>query len=175
MNCKQAQRDIALWAGHDLDDAAHRDAVRTHVAECPCCRMHYQRIKQTLHVLERADRPATFVSNDSIWPELAARINQPRPHSSPQWNSKRFGGWMPLLAMTAASFVLLVVVIDRPQPQTTTIHAELPASIPATPVIRAPSDPYAGLPEYQSPGNQDPDQNLDLFRELRLRRLSDGL
>ena len=38
MNCRQAQQDIALFVGHDLDDPRERDDVKRHVATCPDCR-----------------------------------------------------------------------------------------------------------------------------------------
>jgi hypothetical protein len=116
MNCKQAQRDIALWAGHDLDDPAEQEAVRRHVTTCPCCRVHYQQMKRTLRVLERAERPATYVSGDSLWPELATRIRRSRQQPSLERNIQRLGGWMPFIAMTAACFILLLVLNEQPQP-----------------------------------------------------------
>ena len=141
MNCKQAQRDIALWAGHDLDDAAQKEAVRRHVSGCPCCRTHYKQMKHTLNVLERAERPATYVSGDSLWPELAARISHSQQQSARPRNSNRFNGWMPFIAMTAACFILLLVVNEQPQPP----EGNIPRGMVPAPVYspeHATADPY---------------------------------
>ncbi|MCA9074265.1 MAG: zf-HC2 domain-containing protein [Planctomycetaceae bacterium] len=119
MNCKQAQHDIALWAGHDLDDASEKEAVRRHMTACPDCRNHYRRMKGTLGVLEKADPPATYVSGDSLWPELASRISHTKNRPSTRQNPNGLSGWMPMLAMTAACCVLLLVVNRQPQPQAT--------------------------------------------------------
>ena len=110
MNCKQAQRDIALWVGQDLDDPRERDDVKRHVASCPDCRTYYRRMKGALKTLGRADAPETYVSAGSLWPELASRIND-RESAGPRG---RFNGWMPFVAMTAACFILMLVVNEHP-------------------------------------------------------------
>ena len=109
MNCKQAQRDIALWVGQDLDDHCERDEVRRHVSSCPDCREHYRRMKSALKVLDRAEAPETYVATGSLWPELAARMNDRQP----QTPSGRFNGWMPFVAMTAACLLLMFVVNEQ--------------------------------------------------------------
>ncbi len=110
MSCSQVKRDIALWVGQDLDDAERRVEIRRHVSDCPGCRAHFQQMKRTLHVLERADRAPTFRSTDSLWPAVANRIAQPHPVVRPG----RFNGWMPFIAMTSACLTLMLVVNDRP-------------------------------------------------------------
>lgn len=172
MNCKQAQRDIALWAGHDLDDASQREAVRQHVTGCPCCRAHYQRMKETLHVLERAERPVTYISQDSLWPDLATRISRAQ-HASPVRNTRRFHGWMPLIAMTAAGFILLLVVYEQPQPARGPIHGGFSPS----PVISAESpsaDHYRSYSEYSSVDDRDVEDEIRRLKELRLEQLRKG-
>lgn len=106
MNCKQAQRDIALFVGHDLDDPRHRDDLKRHVATCPDCREHYRQMKGTMRLLGQADTPETFCAAGSLWPDLATRIKQ-RAASPP---GDRFNGWAPFVAMTAACFILMLVV-----------------------------------------------------------------
>ena len=110
MNCKQAQQDIALFVGQDLDDPRDRDDVKRHVAVCPDCRQHYRRMKGALKVLGQADAPETYTVAGSLWPELARRIND-RASSGPR---SRFNGWAPFVAMTAACLTLMVVV-NEPQ------------------------------------------------------------
>jgi hypothetical protein len=112
MNCRQAQQDIALFVGHDLDDPRERDDVKRHVATCPDCREHYRRLKGTLKVLSHADAPETYTTTGSLWPELAGRINNRRP-SGPRG---RFNGWAPFVAMTAACLMLVVVVNEPANP-----------------------------------------------------------
>lgn len=112
MNCRQAQQDIALFVGHDLDDPRERDDVKRHVATCPDCREHYRRMKGALKVLSRADAPETYTTTGSLWPELASRIDA-RRHSGPRG---RFNGWAPFVAMTAACLVLMVVVNEPANP-----------------------------------------------------------
>lgn len=112
MNCRQAQQDIALFVGHDLDDPRDRDDVKRHVATCPDCRAHYRRMKGTLKVLAHADAPETYTTTGSLWPELAGRINDRRP-TGPRG---RFNGWAPFVAMTAACLALMVVVNEPQNP-----------------------------------------------------------
>jgi hypothetical protein len=112
MNCRQAQQDIALFVGHDLDDPRERDDVKRHVATCPGCRAHYRKMKGTLKVLAQADAPETYTTTGSLWPELAGRINNRRP-TGPRG---RFNGWAPFVAMTAACLVLMVVVNEPQNP-----------------------------------------------------------
>lgn len=111
MNCKQAQQDIALYVGRDLDDPRDRDDVKRHVATCPDCRQHYRRMKGALKVLSQADAPETYTTTGSLWPVLASRINE-RATLAPR---SRFNGWAPFVAMTAACMVLMLVV-NEPQP-----------------------------------------------------------
>lgn len=111
MNCKQAQQDIALFVGHDLDDPRERDDVKRHVATCPDCRQHYRRMKGALKVLGQADAPETYTATGSLWPELAGRINER------EWVSPRshFNGWAPFVAMTAACLVMMFVISEPGQ------------------------------------------------------------
>jgi predicted anti-sigma-YlaC factor YlaD len=129
MNCRQAQQDIALFVGQDLDDPRERDDVKRHVATCPDCRAHYRRLKGTLKVLAHADAPETYTTTGSLWPELAGRINNRRP-TGPRG---RFNGWAPFVAMMAACLVLMVVVNEPQSPQGTVGPAT--AKGPTVPVI----------------------------------------
>lgn len=114
MNCRQAKADIALWIGEDLADRGRREELRRHVSRCAGCRQHYRRLKGTLQVLEHADREQTYDVSDSVWPELARRIEQ---QSDPGSRRARFNGWFPFVAMTAAC-VALVVVMETQGPTT---------------------------------------------------------
>lgn len=114
MNCRHARSDLALWVGHDLTDTQRRDELRRHVARCPDCRSHYKRLKDSLRVLEDADRAPTYDSADSLWPELSSRIQRRAAQHGPV---SRFNGWLPFVAVTAASALLVVMMETRPTPQ----------------------------------------------------------
>ncbi len=114
MNCRQAKADIALWIGEDLTDRSRREDLRRHVSACAGCRRHYKRLKGALQVLEHADQEQTYDVSDSVWPELARRIEQ---QSQPGSRPARFNGWLPFVAMTAAC-VALVFVMETQGPST---------------------------------------------------------
>ncbi len=168
MNCKQAKHDIALWAGHDLDDAFQKEAVRRHVTACPECRGHYRRMKNALTVLERAERPATYVSGDSLWPELTSRISHAAHRPSTRQNPHGLTGWMPMIAMTAACCILLLVVNRQPpqQPGDTTQRGT-GIAIPGTMLTEGPRVP---LPPVSSSSDLKPfDQRSAAEDDLRLK------
>lgn len=108
MNCRQARIDLALCVGEDLPDAARRESLRHHVAQCPGCRAHFKRLRGTLRVLESSDRDRTYDVGGSLWPQLSHRIRRLEESPGP---SSRFNGWMPFVAVTAAC-AMLVVVMD---------------------------------------------------------------
>lgn len=142
MNCSQVKREIALWVGQDLDDPARRTEVKRHVSSCPECRDHYRHMKQTLQVLERADREPTYQAGDSLWPAVAEQIS----HGSEPESPGRFNGWMPFIAMTAACLTLMVVINEQPQQ---------PVGAPTT---RGPALP---LPIAERPVHHEAFQNWD--------------
>jgi hypothetical protein len=112
MNCREAKTDIALWVGEDLAVPAQREELRRHLSVCPECRSQARRLKSALRVLEAADQDRTYDAADSLWPELANRIQNRAGRDAP---SSRFNGWVPLVAATAAA-ALLVVVLDQQPP-----------------------------------------------------------
>jgi hypothetical protein len=112
MNCRQARIDLALCVGEDLPDAARRESLRQHVAQCPGCRAHYKRLRGTLRVLESSDRDRTYDVGGSLWPQLSNRIRRLEESPGP---SSRFNGWLPFVAVTAAC-AMLVVVMDLGTP-----------------------------------------------------------
>lgn len=119
MNCRQARIDLALCVGEDLPEAARRESLRQHVAQCPGCRAHYKRLRGMLRVLEATDRDRTFDVGDSLWPQLSNRIRRLEESPAP---SSRFNGWLPFVAVTAAC-AMLVVVMDVRAPSSPTQEA----------------------------------------------------
>lgn len=134
MNCRHARSDLALVVGHDLTDTHRREELRRHVARCPGCRSHYKRLKESLRVLEDADRAPTYDAADSLWPELSSRIQRRSAAGSP---SSRFNGWLPFVAVTAASALLVVMMDSRPAPQ---------SPLPVAPVARDVFGPFRPIP-----------------------------
>lgn len=114
MNCRQARIDLALCVGEDLPEAARRESLRQHVAQCPGCRAHYKRLRGTLQVLESSDRDRTYDVGGSLWPQLSNRIRRLEEAPVPP---TRLNGWLPFVAVTAAC-AMLVVVIDLQTPAT---------------------------------------------------------
>lgn len=144
MNCKQAQQDIALFVGQDLDDPRDRDDVKRHVATCPDCRQHYRRMKGALKVLGQADAPETYVATGSLWPELATRISD-RSSVGPRG---RFNGWAPFVAMTAACLTLMLVV-NEPQES----HKQIGPPIGKASPVGNPDIFFRPVPKVTRPGD----------------------
>jgi hypothetical protein len=145
MNCRHARSDLALWVGHDLTDTQRRDELRRHVARCPDCRSHYKRLKDSLRILEDADRAPTYDAADSLWPELSSRIQRRAAQHGP---SSRFNGWLPFVAVTAASALLVVMMETRPASQSSYPIAPISRDVfggPGAPTIPI-SDPYRWHP-----------------------------
>jgi len=110
MNCRQARIDLALCVGEDLPDAARRESLRQHTAQCPGCRAHYKRLRSTLRVLESSDRDRTYDVGGSLWPQVSHRIRRMEEAPGP---ASRFNGWLPFVAVTAACAMLIVVMDVR--------------------------------------------------------------
>ena len=109
MNCRDAQSDIALYAGGDLDDAARVREVRRHVASCPECREHFKGVKSSLRTLASVDQAATWQSAGSLWPSIQRELARPRPAAAARvWQQAR--NWSPLAAVTAACALMLMVL-----------------------------------------------------------------
>ncbi|REJ90164.1 MAG: hypothetical protein DWQ34_17945 [Planctomycetota bacterium] len=144
MNCRQAKSTIALWVGEDLSDRQQREELKRHLAACPACRTHYRRLKKTFRVLENADRDPTYDASDSLWPELANRIQE---QQSSRFSKSRFNGWPPFVAMTAACALLIVAMQWQTPPATT---------VPARPAAVQRDFLHIPFPEPQRPGIQPP-------------------
>ncbi|CAK9106491.1 Uncharacterized protein SCF082_LOCUS49599 [Durusdinium trenchii] len=106
MNCQEAKVDLALLVGHDLEDASRREELRRHVATCPQCRQHLRGLKSSLAVLEHVDPELTYVSADSLWPDLKARLETPSSARPPREGG---GSWISWSAL-ALSLVVCVTV-----------------------------------------------------------------
>jgi hypothetical protein len=119
MNCRQARIDLALCVGEDLPEAARRESLRQHVAQCPGCRAHYKRLRGMQRVLESSDHDRTYDVGGSLWPALSNRIRRLEESPGP---TSRFNGWLPFVAVTAAC-AMLVVVMDLRAPSAGHSHS----------------------------------------------------
>ena len=111
MKCRDAKTELALFVGQDHSDTQRWEEVRRHVSACVGCRVHFQRLKQSLAVLESSEPESTYDRRGSLWPELRKRLDaQPVP---------RVAGlqtWMPVTSVVVACLLLVAVVIHEPAP-----------------------------------------------------------
>lgn len=108
MNCRRAQREIALWVGHDLDEASARSLER-HLACCPGCREHAQQMSRCVHALQNPEQEPREFHAYSLWPALSAKLS----FADKQLAAQRFNGWLPAMVMAASVACLLTAVFLR--------------------------------------------------------------
>lgn len=119
MNCRQAQREIALLVGDDIGDDDRRRNVERHVASCPACRERQAKMTAALGAMVSVEAPGTFDAVHSLWPGLRRRLNRPlsRGPAGGNWKS-----WTPFAAGVATCAGLLIFAsaafhdpsVDRP-------------------------------------------------------------
>ena len=113
MNCREAQAEIALYAGGDLDDRARVRDLRQHVRQCGKCRAHYDSMKSTLKSLAAvgpASSAATWERAGSLWPSIRREIAQPPQTLTTVQAVNQLKNWTPFAAMTAACVLMLVAL-----------------------------------------------------------------
>ena len=107
MNCKRAQSDIALWAGHDLDESDLSE-LHAHLQVCPGCRGYLEDMRALLRLMEecplRNEVEEVSPREISLWPSLASRLV-----SIPAPRTDRFNGWVPAVAVAAVCFAMVLV------------------------------------------------------------------
>lgn len=112
MKCREVKRELALYLGHDGTSPSRWEQVRRHLSVCGDCRAHAARLKETLAVVERAEAPSTYEIQGSVWPELQARLDNPRPARDP----RRFSNWIPLASVAVACLLFVTVWTASPEP-----------------------------------------------------------
>lgn len=108
MNCKRAQRNIALWVGQDLDESSEQ-MLQRHLACCPGCREFAQQMKSCLHMLQNPEHEPTDSCSYDLWPTVAAKLTA----AEKQLAAQRFNGWLPATVMAAAVACLLLAIFWR--------------------------------------------------------------
>jgi hypothetical protein len=106
MKCKQAQSHIALWVGHDLVETDLKE-LQPHLAECAACGSYWLQMKESMDVLQHLNADIEKPKNDSLWPQLSARI-EARRHLPPV---RRSNGTITVLTLMAA--MLMIALFSR--------------------------------------------------------------
>lgn len=110
--CQRIQTLLALWVGRDLDERGEQEAKR-HIAECPHCRAHWQKLQAGQHALEQAKSTPAFVNEraePSLWGRVHAEISARKELSERQTAY----GWLPVGALAAACLALMVLAQNSP-------------------------------------------------------------
>jgi anti-sigma factor RsiW len=111
MQCKIAQRQMALAVGDDLDQAEAQELQR-HLAQCSVCRGLWEQHRQVFAVLQDSRVVASAVKRDSVWPSVATRLQQRHAGGRREVNSL----WISGLAIAAAIVVVFVFSQDGQVP-----------------------------------------------------------
>lgn len=126
MKCKQAKLDLALLVGNDLEPEAER-VVQRHLAECPQCRLHWQRLRSMGGVLrEVADGGRDFPS-PNLWQQVQSRL----PANRAVLQRSGAEGWFPVAALAAACCVVLVFSSGTPVFELSPLDSVRTADAPA--------------------------------------------
>ncbi|HVJ67986.1 MAG TPA: zf-HC2 domain-containing protein [Caulifigura sp.] len=114
MNCREAQRELALHAGEDLGDPDREAEVQQHLATCPSCRRRHAGVKTALAALAVPDSPGTFESVHSLWPALRRRIARGDVSSSAGWTWQTAGPIAAGLVVCAGLMVSTAALLRQP-------------------------------------------------------------
>ncbi len=107
MQCKTAQRQMALAVGDDLEPAEAQELQR-HLAQCSVCRGLWEQHRQAFAVLQDSRVVASAVKRDSVWPSVATRLQQRQAGGRRGANSL----WISGLAIASAIVVVFVFSQD---------------------------------------------------------------
>lgn len=111
MKCGDVKRELALHLGHDSDNPAVLDEVRSHVANCVECRVHYRRLKDSMNALDQSDTPETYEVRGSLWPAVEKRLDEPRV---PRNDEPGLRSWFPMISVAAACLLFVIVWAGEP-------------------------------------------------------------
>ncbi len=103
MNCKTAQRQMALAVGEDLSPVESQE-LQGHLQGCSNCQQTWEQQRRGFAMLQRSRTQEIHPKSDSVWPVLANRLRE-REVESPRGE---FNGWFAALAVTAACVLVFV-------------------------------------------------------------------
>ncbi len=103
MNCKTAERQMALAVGEDLAPVESQE-LQGHLESCMKCQKTWEQQQQGFAVLQRSRTHEIPRKSDSVWPALVNRLRE-RNAESPR---SEFNGWFAGLAVTAACVLVFV-------------------------------------------------------------------
>lgn len=132
MNCKTAQRQMALAVGEDLSPTENQE-LQGHVEACSKCQKTWEQQQQGFAVLQRSRTHEIPQKSDSVWPMLASRIRD-RESDRPR---AEFNGWFAALAVTAACVLVFVFSQDTSnrqiasQPRTGSVSGSTSVDFPS--------------------------------------------
>lgn len=98
------QRDLALWAGNDLEEHAQVAAQR-HLAVCPECRGHWQRLQAGQRVLEQVRSAPMERDEASVWIGVRRQLRVLEDDR----RTANWRGWLPVGALAAACLTVLII------------------------------------------------------------------
>lgn len=144
MNCKTAQRQMALAVGEDLSPVESQE-LQVHLQACAKCQTTWEQQRHGFAVLQRSRTQKIPPKSDSVWPVLANRLRE-REVESPRGE---FNGLFAALAVTAAGVLVFVFSQESTTPfaslpQTGTVSGgkmvSLPADLREKNPVRSPQD-----------------------------------
>ncbi len=103
MNCKTAERQMALAVGEDLAPVESQE-LQGHLESCLKCQKTWEQQQHGFAVLQRSRAHEIPRKSDSVWPVLVNRLRE-RNTESPR---SEFNGWFAALAVTAACVLIFV-------------------------------------------------------------------
>jgi len=107
MNCRQANRLLPLWVGHDLADSSEAEALQAHLSKCQDCSSQWRKLQASLDALQSISTTSSAgdASSRSLWPRLALVLTDiPRRRD-------QFNGWIPASAMAMAAALMVAVSV----------------------------------------------------------------
>lgn len=140
MNCKTAQRQMALAVGEDLSPAESQE-LQGHLQACSNCQQTWEQHRNSFSVLQRSRTQEIRPKSDSVWPMLANRLRE-RETNSPRGE---FNGWFAALAVTAACVLVFVFSQDSLTPLASSSH---PAGSSSSTMVSSPADFRERTPQH---------------------------
>jgi hypothetical protein len=111
MNCNEAQHELALAAGQDLNPQ-DQDGLNRHLAVCPECRAHWRNLQDSTDVLQQASAGAEH-PGPSLWPDIEARLKARKPRVVESERATP-AGWLPVIAMALATAATIAFALSTP-------------------------------------------------------------